>query len=379
MVAGPDGAYWFTEFNTQRIGRVDTNGVVTEPFIFTSNAAPFRIVVGPDTNLWFTEAFADKIARISPGTNGSFTNGILTEFKIHTNVVTNCQPTGMTFGPDGNIWFLEISSDLVGVMDTNGILRHEYGSNTIPSMSGLYNIASGPDSALWFTEIYTGTIDRIDTGGNITRFVLPYTNCQPMDIISGPDGALWFTEFNSNRIGRLTTGGAYSDFLLPTTSGFSFYNFSQVPYRLTVGSDGNIWFTEYAGGNIDRLNLKATNFVATGTNTTNFITNILPPPRVPGPTATSRRAAPARGIWFGEFNANAVGQFLVPTLTIALSTNSQFVLFPGRWRQRITYSRATPLSAAPTGSISPARRPWSSAISSFTPTRSRIWTSSGSS
>ena len=66
MVAGPDGAYWFTEFNVQRIGRVDTNGVVTEPFLFASNTAPFRIIVGPDTNLWFTESFADKIARISP-------------------------------------------------------------------------------------------------------------------------------------------------------------------------------------------------------------------------------------------------------------------------------------------------------------------------
>ena len=113
------------------------------------------------------------------GTNGSFTNGILTEFKIHTNVVTNCQPTGMTVGPDGNIWFLEISSDLVGVMNTNGILLHEYGSNTIPSNVRLYNIASGPDSNLWFTEMTYGTIDRITTGGNITRippFPTPIAN-----------------------------------------------------------------------------------------------------------------------------------------------------------------------------------------------------------
>src|SRR3984957_19316989 len=108
MVAGPDGAYWFTEFYGQRIGRVDTNGVVTEPFLFASgvDVGAFSIIVGPDTNLWFAEAHNDKIARISAGTNGSFTNGILTEFKIHTNVVTNCQPSGITFGPDGNIWFL---------------------------------------------------------------------------------------------------------------------------------------------------------------------------------------------------------------------------------------------------------------------------------
>lgn len=324
IVAGPDGAYWFTEFNTERIGRIDTNGVVTEPIVMTSNTAPFRIILGPDTNLWFTEAYADKIGRISSGTNTGFTNVILTDFKIHTNSVTNCQPSGVAFGPDGNLWFLELTSDLVGVMGTNGVLLHEYGSNIFQHFSGLYNITAGPDGAMWFTEIYSNNIGRIDTSGNITEFKLPFTNSQPMDIISGPDGALWFTEFNSNRIGRLTTTGVYSDYILPSIGPSSDF-FSQEPYRLTTGSDGNIWFSEYLGASIARLNLKATNFVSTGTNNTNFITEYFTP--TPGSTPTGiASGGPDKGIWFVERNVGLAGQFLVPTLTISVTTNSQFVL-----------------------------------------------------
>ena len=323
IVAAPDGAYWYTEFNANRIGRVDTNGVVTEPFVFARDTGPFRMIVGPDTNLWFSESHADTIARVSRDTNGNFT--VFTEFLIHTNVVTNCQPSGITFGPDGNIWFLEYIGNMVGKMSTNGVLLREYGSNFFRTNMQAYNIAVGSDNALWFTEVTYGTIGRIDTLGNLSEFNTPYTNCEPLDIISGPDGALWFTEINSNRVGRFTTAGAYSDFILPTVGILPEFNFSQVPYRLTTGSDGNIWFTEYVGGNIDRLDIRATNFVATGTNTTNFITEFPTPTPGSGPTGIASGGRD-KGIWFAEYNANAVGQFLVPTLTISVNTNSQFVL-----------------------------------------------------
>src|SRR5262245_25965095 len=47
---GPDGAYWFTEFNGNRIGRIATNGVIKEFSIPTANSQPFDIVTGPDNN-----------------------------------------------------------------------------------------------------------------------------------------------------------------------------------------------------------------------------------------------------------------------------------------------------------------------------------------
>lgn len=331
IVTGPDGALWFTEFNTSRIGRVDTNANVTEPFYFNngSNSFPFRIVVGPDTNLWFTETAADKIARISPGTNGGFTNGVFTEFPLHPGVNTNSQPAGLTVGPDGNLWFLEFEPNIIGVMDTNGNLLHEYTSSYFSNSTELYNITTGPDGAMWFTDFSNRSIGRIDTSGNITIIDLPFILCQPMDIITGPDGAMWFSEYNSNRIGRLTVTNGYppgrypatnnySDFLIPS-QGTGGNNYSQLPYRLTVGPDSNVWFTEFGAGNIGRVLLTATNYVATNINTSNVIQEFFTP--TGGSVPTGITTGPDQNIWFVEY-ANAVARFILPTLTITLNTNS---------------------------------------------------------
>ena len=45
---------WFTENGRNAIGRISTNGTVTELTTGFSNP-PFGIVAGPDGNLWFTE------------------------------------------------------------------------------------------------------------------------------------------------------------------------------------------------------------------------------------------------------------------------------------------------------------------------------------
>src|SRR5437588_145666 len=71
IVAGPDGALWFTEFNGNRIGRIITSGVITEYSTgLTPGSFPTRIAVGPDGALWFTE-FSDRIGRIA--TTGAIT------------------------------------------------------------------------------------------------------------------------------------------------------------------------------------------------------------------------------------------------------------------------------------------------------------------
>ncbi len=77
IVAGPDGALWFTEFGGNKIGRITTAGAVTESTIPTANSAPRGIVAGPDGALWFTERDGNKIGRIT-------TAGAVTESTIPT-------------------------------------------------------------------------------------------------------------------------------------------------------------------------------------------------------------------------------------------------------------------------------------------------------
>jgi streptogramin lyase len=55
ITAGPDGALWFVEALSNKIGRITVGGTVSEFAIPTANSGAMAIVAGPDGNLWFTE------------------------------------------------------------------------------------------------------------------------------------------------------------------------------------------------------------------------------------------------------------------------------------------------------------------------------------
>ncbi len=76
IVAGLDGALWFTEGAGEAIGRISTTGVVstyTNPELYT----PLDITTGPDGALWFTNLSGNSIGRITvvPSISSSRTSG----------------------------------------------------------------------------------------------------------------------------------------------------------------------------------------------------------------------------------------------------------------------------------------------------------------
>src|SRR5712671_3088073 len=80
-------------------------------------------------------------------------------------------------------------------------------------------ITAGPDGALWFIELLANKIGRITTAGVITEFTIPTANSGASIITTGPDGALWFTERSANKIGRITTAGVVTnEFPIPTAN-----------------------------------------------------------------------------------------------------------------------------------------------------------------
>src|SRR5262245_58646268 len=70
--------------------------------------------------------------------------------------------------------------------------------------SGPGFIITGPDGNLWFTEISGNRIGRITPTGEITEFPLPTPNSKPQGITAGPDGNLWFTELGTHQLRRTT-------------------------------------------------------------------------------------------------------------------------------------------------------------------------------
>jgi virginiamycin B lyase len=66
-------------------------------------------------------------------------------------------------------------------------------------------ITTGPDGALWFTNTGNNTIGRITTAGKVTNFTGTGISA-PGAITSGPLNSLWFTN-GTHEIGAITPGG----------------------------------------------------------------------------------------------------------------------------------------------------------------------------
>jgi len=227
IAVGSDGAVWFTEELTGKIGRITTGGTITEYSVPIPSAYTllYAIASGPDGALWFTisdsSVPAAKIGRIT-------TAGAITEFSIPN---PNASPSGITAGPDGALWFTTYGYG-IGRMTTAGVV-------TIFGSDSGYGIATGPDGAIWFTEPYDSRIGRISTSGAITEFPVPTTSAvfNLWGITSGSDGAIWFTEWTTNKIGRITTSGVVTEYSIPTIP-------NPQPSAIAAGPDGAIWFAE---------------------------------------------------------------------------------------------------------------------------------------
>jgi streptogramin lyase len=231
---GSDGNEYFTEFNTSNIGSITPAGVVTEyaaPAGFSRNTG---ITTGPDGNIWFSEAGAGNIARFTiPG-------HVFTEFPIPTG---GSNPLGIVTGPDGALWFSEFYQAKIGRVTTAGAFTEfPLSTNAGPNM-----ICVGADGNLWFTETNVGKIGRITTAGVYTEFTLPSgSNSLPIQINAGPDGNVWWVEANTSNIGRITPAGVITEFPTPTSA--------SNPNGIVAAPDGDMYATEVVSSKIARFN-----------------------------------------------------------------------------------------------------------------------------
>jgi uncharacterized protein (TIGR03437 family) len=208
--------------------------MITEYPVPTAASNPTFITTGPDGNLWFTESDANKIGKITA-------SGTITEFAVPT---PNSQPWAITAGPDGNLWFTEISGNKIGIITTSGLFT-EYPLPGVP-VPGQYpmpnSIIAGPDGNLWFTEpdSDSGKIGRITTSGVISEYRVPQitdTVAHPTGIASGPDGNLWFTGHFG--VGRISTDGVITSYPLVVGIHTDYLGLRD----MAKGSDGNLWVT----------------------------------------------------------------------------------------------------------------------------------------
>ncbi|HEY1682716.1 MAG TPA: hypothetical protein VGF98_13810 [Candidatus Tumulicola sp.] len=222
IVAGPDGALWFTDPGNDVIGRITTDGTYTLQQVTGTEVDP-GITAGPGNDLWFTQGIQEGgIGRIT-------TRGKVTLYKDPGGAYTQA----ITTAADGTLWFTEINGTVGHRFNNGKIQRFTVGA----SNAALEGIVEGPDKNLWIAESglgshYSNHVYRLTTRGKVTKYTV---GAGPQSICVGPDGALWFTEEFAGAIGRLTTAGKLTEYTLPSPHADA--------YAIATGPDGALWFT----------------------------------------------------------------------------------------------------------------------------------------
>ncbi|HET9341312.1 MAG TPA: hypothetical protein VFO25_00105 [Candidatus Eremiobacteraceae bacterium] len=259
IAAAPDGSMIYTAPASHILGRIATNGAITEVQL-PSNVSPGMVAVDAAGDVWFTNNLF--IGEYTAG-------GTLLSFPIPSGN----SASDIAIGADGNPWF--VAGQSIGVVIPSGSVV-QY------SIDAASSLAAGFSSDLWTLgaiQSVGGFVDRVSTQGavlqrlefqditigpiargpgnkmwigqagaigaiyphNILLYQLPispYASGEwgPLGLVEGPDKALWFTANLPGYIGRMTSQGAFTPHEIPAPR--------TAPESMAVGANGAIWFTD---------------------------------------------------------------------------------------------------------------------------------------
>jgi streptogramin lyase len=181
IAASPGGTLWASvpESNAMFISSTASFGFTTRVEL-PIGSRPVGIAIGPEGNAWVAMWEAGAIDRITP-------TGARTRFTLPAG----SKPNDLVLGPDGAFWIVEAGTGKIARMTTAGLVTNEY---AVPSgETGQTGITVGPDKNLWFTDSEVGLIGRLipdplvpagETGGGGT--VPPPGDTVPPRFIGAP-------------------------------------------------------------------------------------------------------------------------------------------------------------------------------------------------
>ncbi|HVK83620.1 MAG TPA: RHS repeat-associated core domain-containing protein [Kofleriaceae bacterium] len=204
-----------------------SDAVDTGPALTTKVGEVQELATGPDGSIYFTDG-TDQIKRLSPqgdisvfaGKRSMSYPGNITDGIPATSA--DMTPEGMTFGPDGTLYFVDRAHNLIRKVNRDGTVQTVAGKLVVKDMYGQWQ-STGDGGPALAAQI------RI-----------------PWDVVVGADGTFYFSEVN--RIRRVGTDGiittvvgdgsqgSYCGVTSPTGAGVS-------PRKLALGRDGSLYYT----------------------------------------------------------------------------------------------------------------------------------------
>jgi virginiamycin B lyase len=226
---GADGALWFTEQMTNKIGRLDPkNGAFKEYALKVEDSGPHGLVADREGNIWFTGNFKGYIGKLDPRT------GAVTEYKIPDPKGED--PHTAVFDVHGILWFTFQVANMVGRLDTR---TGKIDLKKVPTAdSHPYGIAINSKGIPIFCEFATNKMAKIDPQTmDITEYMLP-EGARPRRMAIDSNDRVYFTDYSEGHLGRLDiTSGAVK--MWPSPGGAK-----SAPYGIAITGDGMVWYSE---------------------------------------------------------------------------------------------------------------------------------------
>ena len=210
------------------VGRAAT--IQTFP-IPTPAAGAAHIVAGPDGALWFTETDGYKVGRIT-------TSGQIQEFPVPNGTpgVSGGEGPAAIVSSGGKLWFVTNIGQTLYSVTTGGALS-VVGNN---SDLDLVALAPSDNGGVWVMPINGGPVGLIGPTGTVTPIPANYDNLL-FAAAEAPNGSFWFNN-NGSDLYQLTDAGAETAIPVSTTGLNQGAN--QVS-SIAFDRSGNAWFTAY--------------------------------------------------------------------------------------------------------------------------------------
>lgn len=190
----------------------------------------------------------------------------------------HCRWETMTYGPNNSLWITDSDTYAIRQLTLDPTTDMVIGMTTHPTTFYPWGITTGPDGNLWFNNVTTSTvIEKMAPSGTLTAYTV--TSGSVSSITSGPDGAMWFTANTASTgyIGRLTTSGSMTEYTAPTRNS-----------AITTGPDSALWFIEAVSpGKIGRFAIVQDSQTISFTSTAPVGVTIDSPDYIPTASSTS--------------------------------------------------------------------------------------------
>ncbi len=231
------GDIFSANLNGNRVSQHRADGtLVTNSFTSGSTlAGPTGICYGPDGNLYVASSSANRVQKYN-GLTGAYIGDFVTSVS---------RPFSCIFGPDGSFYVSSLNT--VRRYDgTTGAFLNLAASGT--NLSTAIGLRFGSDNLLYVVSAGNSRVNRYDpiAGTFVSTFVSPAAASFLADVSFGPDGNLYLSDTGLGTVRRYdkSTGAVIDVYAQLPASGN--------PQGLSWGPDGNLYIADFGKNKLFR-------------------------------------------------------------------------------------------------------------------------------